>query len=49
MVVLKKYRDGHLADRWALGDPTPFIGAVTACWGHAQGPPAQPVADFIVI
>jgi hypothetical protein len=48
MVVLKKYRDGHLVDRWALGDPTPFIGAVTACWGHLQGPTDKP-AGFAMI
>ena len=46
----RKYGDAELIDRWAGGDPSPFIGVVLARWGMGQGGETHaPEPDFIVI
>lgn len=38
----RKYGDAELIDRWAGGDPTPFIAVVLARWGMGQVPDDTP-------
>jgi len=40
----RKYGDAELIDRWAGGDPTPFIGVVLARWGMGQTEPSVALA-----
>lgn len=47
---MRKRGDAELIDRWAGGDPTPFIGVVLARWGMGHGTAEHaPEPDFIVI